>query len=495
MACLRLDSLAAALSGELCRAIGDLSVSGVSDHSDKISKGDLFVAVRGERFDGHQAINQVFEQGAVAAVVDNAESLQGRPGIVVADTRRAIGVVANLIYGEPTKSLRTVGITGTNGKTTTVWMVSEALSYLKSPTLRIGTLGISGPGQTENTLAITTPGAIQLHRSAARAVEAGAKNLVMEVSSHGLAQGRVSGIEFDVAGFTNLSSDHLDYHHDLQSYFEAKQQLFCQGRTGKSLPFAVINADNQYGLDLISMVKSDWQIVSCGELSYNQVRICCFEQSTTGSILELEIEGRRLKICSSFLGRFNAANLALAAGILSTFGMEPTLIKDALEKVSSVAGRLEPVLAPKGTIFIDYAHTPDALENVLQALDELPHKALWLIFGCGGNKDPGRRWGMGAVAKRYAEHIVITSDNPGTENQNDITADILKSGCDPTFIEPDRAKAIGKVLQNMEQDDIVLIAGKGHESYQIIGNEYLKYSDREEVNKAIALINSDTGKS
>jgi len=482
---LTLGNIATSLAGELSGAAGDLTVSGVSDHSQEISAGDIFIAVRGDRFDGHSALDQVFNNGAVAAVVEDASSLGDRSGIVVADSRRAIGVVANQVFGEPTRLLRTIGVTGTNGKTTTVWMVSEALRLLGSPSLRVGTLGISGPGQSEDTLAMTTPGAIQLHRCAASAVKAGATNLVMEVSSHGLVQGRVAGIEFDVAGFTNLSSDHLNYHLDLQDYFEAKKQLFRQGRVGQKLPVAVINVDNQYGSSLAAQLDSGWETLCCGEQAYQGVRISSFEQSATGSVLELELRGSRIGIRSSFLGRFNAANLALASGILYSLGIDPRSIKEALQRVSSVPGRLEPVLAPKGTIFIDYAHTPDALENVLKALQDLPHSALWVVFGCGGHKDPGRRWGMGEVAARYADHIVLTSDNPRNEDPDKIVADILKSGCRPKIIENDRAKAIREVLQNMQEGDIVLVAGKGHESYQIVGETYHHYSDKSEVLQAI----------
>jgi len=485
LANLTLNNLATTIGGQLSGAAKDLTVSGVSDHNEKISAGDIFVAVRGDRFDGHSALDHVFNNGAVAAVVEDASALGDRPGIVVTDSRRAIGVVASLVFGEPTKLLRTIGVTGTNGKTTTVWMVSEALHWLGSPSLRVGTLGISGPGQSEDTLAMTTPGALQLHRCAASAVKAGAENLVMEVSSHGLVQGRLAGIEFDVAGFTNLSSDHLNYHLDLQDYFEAKQQLFRQWRVGQRTPVAVINVDNRYGSTLVSRLDTAWEVLCCGEQAYQGVRISAFEQSAKGSVLELELKGSKVKIRSSFLGRFNAANLALAAGILHSLGIDPTSIRESLEKVSSVPGRLEPVLAPKGTVFIDYAHTPDALENVLKALQDLPHSALWVIFGCGGHKDPGRRWGMGEVAARYADHIVLTSDNPRNEDPDKIVADILKSGCRPTIIEPDRAKAISEVLQNMGEGDIVLVAGKGHESYQIVGDTYHHYSDRSEVLQAI----------
>ena len=485
---------------ELPPAVAMLSVSGMSLDSRRLSPGDLFLACEGSRQHGLE-----FAAGAVAA---GASAIVAEPSRDWPESRiRALGQelkvpvvglsglsmwsgeLAARFHGRPGARLRVFGITGTNGKTSCAHFLAQALAGRERCAL-IGTLG-NGFADALNKASHTTPDAISLHRMFDEFVSAGATAVAMEVSSHALHQYRVGGVDFEVAVFTNLSRDHLDYHGTMESYAEAKARLFAV----PSLRAAVINADDAFGRRLLATLPSDVKAIAygIGEMEHASferwLRAASVRVTTHG--LEMEIEGNwgRGRLNAGVLGRFNGHNLLAVLGTLLALDIPFEEAVHRLSGVQGVPGRMELFSAAgRPTAVVDYAHTPDALEQGLQAVRAHCPGRLWCVFGCGGDRDRGKRPLMGAVAERLADAVMLTNDNPRSEEPRTIIDDIMAGLQRPAaaLVEPDRGIAIERALREAAADDWVLIAGKGHEDYQIIGDRMLPFSDREQVRRCLA---------
>jgi UDP-N-acetylmuramoyl-L-alanyl-D-glutamate--2,6-diaminopimelate ligase len=473
-------------------------IDAVMTASDQPVANAVFVAIRGSSADGHDFLDEAFANGAVAAVVTEPERLAGRPGVAVDDSRRALSRICATLNGEPSRDLLTIGVTGTNGKTTVHWLLYHALFDLGFPALRIGSLGIEGGAavhrsgkvttRTAGQILMTTPAPGELHSSMRQARDAGLQACVLETSSHALDQQRVADVAYDAAVFTNLSSEHLDYHPDLEAYFRAKVQLFEQladlKQRAPSPGGAAINLDCPYGRRLAETVRATpVPVVGFGATPDADVRIGRFDQQLTSSAVHLVMAGEEHTVHPSLIGDYNASNVAAAFATLVSLGLEPQDVASALSEAPPVPGRLQPVGSDDITVLVDYAHTGEGLRKALGAVRGFTRNRLWVVFGCGGGKDPGKRAAMGAAARELADQIVLTSDNPKLEDPAKIIEDILTSGCEPALIELDRRTAIERTLRSAEPGDIVLLAGKGHEDYQIIGNETFHFSDVEEVER------------
>lgn len=462
-----------------------IGVSAVVDSGRHNQPGSIFVAYPGVTVDGHEYIEQAFENGSVAAVVSDASKLCGKPGIVVGDGRKALSFLAALFSDDPSKELITLGVTGTNGKSTIHWLLYHLLCELGYPGIRIGTLGIFAENIVDESSTITTPSSIKIHSVLKRIKEAGLKSCAIETSSHGLDQNRVDHLYFDVGIYTNLTRDHLDYHGDMETYFLAKTRLFDLLNRNKSRRGgAVINIDCPYGERIVQdYISPEVDLITYGENTKAVLRIVGFSQNFEASKLEFCFNGRDYSVATKFLGKHNASNISAAFAACVSLGFEPEIVLKAFGKIPGVPGRLEPVGTRDVAVFVDYAHTPDALSSTLGSIRELAKKDFWVIFGCGGDRDRGKRPLMAEAVCNFADKVVVTSDNPRTENPEQIISDILSEDCKAEIIEVDRKVAIEKTLRRVKKGDVVVIAGKGHENYQIIGKDKIHFSDQEEVMK------------
>ncbi len=474
------------------RAISVLGARRLTVDSRAVRPGDTFVAYPGEARDGRDYIAQAIANGAVSVLWDaDAYAWNARwrvPNLGVPNLRRQAGVIASEVYGKPSAKLWTVGVTGTNGKTSCSHWIAQSLTRARHKCGVIGTLGSGFTGRLD-AQANTTPDAVTLHGRLRKLARAGAKAVCMEVSSHGLKQDRVSGVEFDVALLTNLTRDHLDYHGTMRRYRAAKARLF----RWPMLRHAVLNLDDAFGLELAQMrAPARAQTRHSGEtLGYGfrappaRLRVPRVE----GRNLQLGLNGLsfdvttpwgRATVRSAMIGGFNAANLlgTLATLLVSNISLERAV--SALEKVSPVPGRTERYGGGRvPLVIVDYAHTPDALEKVLQSLRQVAgvHARIVCVFGCGGDRDRGKRPMMGAVAGRLADRIVLTSDNPRTEDPTTIIADIAEGISGPYEQITERRLAIRSAITQARRGDVVLVAGKGHENYQEAGGVRRRYSD------------------
>lgn len=454
-------------------------ISGISLDSRKVRPGDLFLAYPGERSDGRAHIAQAIAAGASAVVWDDRDFRWNAawqvPNLAVADLRAHAGEIASRFFGNPSGELWVAGVTGTNGKTSCSHWIAQSLGKLGRKTAIIGTLGSGFPGQLDDA-ANTTPDAVSLQAQLARFREWGAAGCVMEVSSHGIDQGRVNGIEFDVALFTNLTRDHLDYHGTMEKYGATKARLF----RSPGLKHAVVNVDDRFGNELAqSMDRSRVNVLAYG-MGKGEIAGHRLDLSTKGLKLEISTPWGAAKLDSRLIGEFNATNLLGVLGVLmaADVGLEDAVA--ALGQVEAVPGRLQMIREPGAPLaVVDYAHTPDALEKVLMTLRALlPAGArLHCVFGCGGDRDPGKRPLMGEVASRLAHRVVVTSDNPRSEDPLAIIDQVVAGARSSVEIEVDRAVAIRKALQTASQEDVVLIAGKGHETYQEAGGRRHPFDD------------------
>lgn len=494
---------------ELITPLEPLNVSGDCEqeilglHYDSrtVQPGGLFFALRGVAVDGHRFIGAARDAGAVAFVVEDESAVPaGTSFVKVADARRAMALMAATFYGWPTRTLPLIGITGTNGKTTTTYLVEGILAKAGLPAAVLGTVSYRF-GERTVPAPHTTPESVELQSTLREFVGMGARSVVMEVSSHALEQHRVDGCLFDVGAFTNLTRDHLDYHLDMESYFASKARLFSELLAPddvKPLRRAVINIDDPYGERLAK--ESACEVITFGLGGGAQVYVRDLKISRDGISGILVAPGWEKPLSSQLLGRFNLYNLLTAAAVGVALNLPPESIVAGLADHRKVPGRLERVENDRGvTLLVDYAHTGDALENVLSTLAELADRRMITVFGCGGDRDPGKRPVMGEVAGRYSDLSIITSDNPRTEEPLTIIeqvregivhlglkeygADELNRGfMDKGFVVvPDRREAIRLAVALAEPADIVLLAGKGHEDYQIIGREKLHFDDREEA--------------
>ena len=461
------------------------TLKGVAYDSRLVEEGYLFVAVTGSELNGLDFIGEALARGAVAIVAETEVQVPASVTFLeVRDARVALAQIACAFHRDPSAFMDVVGITGTNGKTTISYLIRAILEADGRAPGLIGTVE-NRIGDRVIPASRTTPEAPELQAmlDQMRAVSCGAA--VLEVSSHALDQHRVDGIHFDVAVFSNLTQDHLDYHHDLENYFAAKMRLF------RDLPSerAVINLDDAYGERLLKDVEYDNPPISFGLHSDALVRAEDIRLDATGTTFFVHSPWGSSDIHLQLLGRFNVSNAlaALAAG--GALGIDFARMVDTLEQVSAVPGRLERIPATEGEVFVDYAHTHDALENVLQTLREITRGRLYVTFGCGGNRDRDKRAKMAAVAEQHADMSIITSDNPRRERPMDIVAEICDgfASSDGYVIEPDRERAIELGIDMLEDGDVLLIAGKGHENYQEFANAVIPFDDCDVARNIIGL--------
>ncbi|MGI9951150.1 UDP-N-acetylmuramoyl-L-alanyl-D-glutamate--2,6-diaminopimelate ligase [Moorellaceae bacterium AZ2] len=480
-----LAQLAGATEGVLAQGgPQDTAIRGIHYDSRRIQPGFLFVAVPGLRTDGHLYIEEAIRRGAVAVVVQKDVPLP--PGVAwlkVKDSRRALADLAACYYGYPSRRLRLFGVTGTNGKTTTTYLLQEILRQGGCPTGLVGTVA-NRVGDRVWPAEHTTPESLDLQALLAQMVEAGARAVAMEVSSHALALERVRGTEFDVAVFTNLTQDHLDFHPDMESYFASKAKLFQELGHGykAGLKYGVVNADDPWAERLKSLVKVP--VVSYGFGPQAMIRGEGLQVDRSGSSLEVVGPGYRIPLKLKLLGKFNVYNALAAWAVAWQEGMDLHQVAYALGQVTGAPGRFEKVERGQDfAVIVDYAHTPDGLENALRAARQLTEGRLIVVFGCGGDRDRKKRPLMGEAAARWSDYCIITSDNPRSEEPEDIIAEIepgvRKVRCNGYEVEVDRRRAIARALGMASPGDTVVIAGKGHENYQLVKGQVLPFDDRE----------------
>jgi murE/murF fusion protein len=487
-----------------------IEIGEVCDDSRQVAPGDLFVAVPGQTVDGHHFLANAEQRGARAAIVEQVRPDCPLLQLPVANATEALAQLAMNRYGRPSDSLTLIGITGTNGKTTSNFLVETLLEEAELRPGLLGTVLYRGPGVNQ-AAPFTTPTALLLHRTLAELAEHGAKAVAMEVSSHALLLGRLFGVRFRVAAFTNLTQDHLDLHGTMEAYFAAKCQLFHQHLLPAELGGrAVINLDDPWGRRLFETL-SPAQRIGFSLTEPADVAVVREKTGVEGISAVFSTPVGEVTLQSPLTGQFNLSNLALSIGIGVALGLSAVQIGRGLSRLSGVPGRLERVPSRRGpTVLVDYAHTPDALSRVLLTLRPLTTSStkrgrLLVVFGCGGDRDAGKRPLMGRAAAEAADLVIVTSDNPRSENPQGII-DMIVAGVESTgrltplldrgqlassasgyFIEPDRRQAIQSAILAAQPEDLVLLAGKGHEDYQIIGTSKLHFDDREEAQRALQL--------
>ncbi|MBM4127041.1 MAG: UDP-N-acetylmuramoyl-L-alanyl-D-glutamate--2,6-diaminopimelate ligase [Nitrospira sp.] len=469
-----------------------ISVHAVTDDSRSIQPGSVFIAVQGERVDGHRFIPAAVQAGVAGLVSQQPVGNLSVPFVRVADSRKALGLLGSRFYGEPSSQMRMIGVTGTNGKTTTTYVCKALLEALGQRVGLIGTVGYQISGETIPA-SHTTPGALELQQLLAKMVAGNCTAAVMEVSSHALAQERVAGCEYDVAVFSNLTQDHLDFHKTMDEYFQAKLRLFT-GLTGtrKSNKRAILNVDDPMGQRIKELCPAPvwtYALKTQADLRAEHVRL-----SLGGTTFTAATPAGSFPVESHLVGEHNVYNLLSAIGVALNEGATPDQIRAAVRQVTNVPGRFERVTAGQAfTVVVDYAHTEDALVRLLTAAEALKAGRIITVFGCGGDRDRGKRPKMGRAAVRYSDVVVLTSDNPRTEDPLSILQEVETGVAEALKERPhveyrkvtDRREAIHAAVQEARAGDMVLIAGKGHEDYQIIGTQKIHFDDREVAREAI----------
>lgn len=463
----------------------DVEITGISYNSKTVQKGDIFVCLKGEHTDGHDFAKNAVENGASALFCEK-EMPFDIPQVLVESTRHQIADIASEFYGNPSKKINLIGVTGTNGKTTVTHLIQRIVEDSNHKCALIGTLGYKLSGKdTYHDAKHTTPQAPELQKTLKMICDEKIDYAAMEVSSHALEQNRVGNCEFNGAVFTNLTQDHLDYHITMNNYFEAKAILFRNLKPGG---FAVINNDDEYAQRFKSVVPEGVKVYTYSVKKDADVTACDIDFSIHGAKFDCKINGKIKKVNLQMNGMFSVYNAlaALTAGIAMGFDVD-TCIK-ALEETKSVDGRFE-IVNKQPLVIVDYAHTPDGLENVLKAARELTpsDSSLICLFGCGGDRDATKRPKMGKIADDNADIVVVTSDNPRSEDPQLIISDILAGiksvSTQRIFVEPDRRTAITMLKKIAKQNDVVVLAGKGHEDYQILKDKTIHFDDREEARK------------
>ncbi len=468
------------------------SVQAITDDSRAVAAGSLFVAVKGERVDGHAFLEQAIKSGATAVIAQASVECGSLAFARVADSRKALGLLGGRFYGDPSARLKMIGVTGTNGKTTTTYLCK---ALLESMGRRVGLIGTVAYQIGSETIAAshTTPGALELQQLLAKMVERGLNATVMEVSSHALALDRTAGCEYDAVVFTNLTQDHLDFHRTMDEYFQAKLRLFTGMAGGsKSGKRAIVNMDDPRGSAISRACPVPvwgYAIKNRADLKAEQLRL-----SMTGTTFTAATPAGSFSVESRLVGEHNVSNLLGAIGVALHDGATPDQIREATAQITNVPGRFERVSAGQDfTVVVDYAHTEDALVRLLSAAQALKTHRIITVFGCGGDRDRGKRPKMGCVAVEYSDVVVLTSDNPRTEDPLAILEEVAvgvrealqrRSHVRYRMIQ-DRREAIKAAIGEARSGDMVLIAGKGHEDYQIIGTKKFHFDDREVAREAI----------
>lgn len=491
----------------------DAEVTGITADSRTVRPGDVFVAVRGTQQDGHRFIQDAVDRGA-AAVIAEAWPFEGegpaqRPDVVlVPNSRRALGLAAANFFGQPSRKLHVAGVTGTNGKTTVTYVLE---SIIRAAGRKVGVIGSVEARFDRQTLSLghTTPGAVDLQRTLAAMVDAGVSHAVMEVSSHALDQQRTAGVHFKVAGFTNLTQDHLDYHKSMETYFEAKARLFSDGlkRSRARGRMAVINIDDPRGSELLERWGGKSLRVSLDPHSDADVVVLDARYALTGTEARIRTSKGEWSIRTALIGAHNLSNVCVAVGMALAMGFSKVRILRGLEALERVPGRLERVPDGRGRrVLVDYAHSPDALAKVLEAVRPHCEGRLVVVFGAGGDRDAEKRGPMGEVVGRWADIAFVTSDNPRGEPPEAI-AEGLAQGLEQagrrrvfvhaeeaararmesgTFVvDLDRQRAVHGAVAQLDPKDVLLIAGKGHEAIQVIGERRYRFDDREVARRAL----------
>ena len=498
------DVLAGCGAEQISGGRSSVDVTGVTQDSRRVKAGDLFVAVPGTKEDGAQYVGEAVSRGAVAVVSEKPVGSSQVPFFKVSSARKALALIAANFYSRPAQQLTLLGVTGTNGKTTVTYLLEAMSTAAYSSTGVIGTLGYKVAGRTVE-LANTTPDALELHRILREMVDSGVETVVMEVSSHALVQERVHGLTFKAAAFTNLSRDHLDYHKDLEDYFQAKRRLF--GELLSPTGVAVVNGDDTYASRVYNELRGQkrmaWKFsrAGAGEISATDV-----SYSLQGIKATLKTPAGDIPVKSKLLGPHNLENILAAAGVALGAGMARRDVQTGIERMTKVPGRMERVEnympGPAPAVLVDYAHTDDALKRALEATRSLAKGRVIVVFGCGGDRDKGKRPLMGTAAAEGADLVVVTSDNPRTEDPEEIISQVTpglekagmrrisagkaKSGEKGYLVDVDRRGAIEAAIGLATPDDVVLVAGKGHEAYQIVGTEKRVFDDRDAATKALA---------
>ena len=482
---MRLDELLAGIA-----AAPPVAVAGLTLDSRAVVKGDAFVALQGGRGHGLEHASEAASRGARAILWDPAEGREpaaadaAAPFVAVTALRDRLGGLADRFYGMPSSRLTVAGVTGTNGKTTCAWLLASAAGRLARRGAYLGTLGAGFPPAVDGG-ALTTPDVITLHRQLRTLADAGATHVAMEVSSHALDQRRVDAVRLRVAAFSNLSRDHLDYHGTMERYAEAKARLFRL----PGLEHAVINVADPVGARFAAALPAGVELtaVAVGGAAPSAARFVHVRRTRAADRgLELDIRGHfgERRLHSPLIGAFNAENLAITLGVLTAWQFDVDASLAALADCGAPPGRMEGYRLPNGALaVVDYAHTPDALAKALAAVRAHARGRVLVVFGCGGERDPGKRALMGEAAERLADRVIVTDDNPRGEDADRIVAMILEGMREPrqALVERDRALAIDAALAEARPGDAVLVAGKGHEEYQVVGRERRAFSDRERL--------------
>ena len=468
---------------------GRTAVTGIQNDSRKITPGDLFLAMSGINTDGSLYIDQAIQKGASAILIDAASVSQNVlpvPCIEVENLMQRAGEIAGLFYAEPSRTLNVIAITGTNGKTSCGRIIADLAENAEKKCMVIGTTGYGLPGHL-TTASHTTPDAIALQKLLAWARDRGAEMASIEVSSHALEQQRLSGIHVNTAVFTNLTRDHLDYHGSMQAYGDAKRKLFSH----PDLRSAVINLDDKFGQELLADMPDTVQTYSYSLRSNKADLYARIIKDSVGICADIQTPWGSGRLNSSLVGDFNLSNLLAAIGALCASGITVKTVLNGIEKLVPVEGRMEPFgTASQPTVVVDFAHTPDALQKAINQLRQVCNGQLICVFGCGGDRDRGKRALMGEIADQLCDHLILTDDNPRNENPEDITNAIVAGmkGCASVEVIHDRRQAIEKAVVNAGLQDYVLIAGKGHEQTQEYANSSTHFSDREVVQNILGAV-------
>jgi UDP-N-acetylmuramoyl-L-alanyl-D-glutamate--2,6-diaminopimelate ligase len=481
----------------------NIEISFITANSKNAGKDSLFIAVPGTNIDGHDFLNDAFNNGARVFITERSFKQSGTTNIVVPDCRAALAKLTAEFYNHPSKAMTLIGITGTNGKTTTAFLIESILKETKS---RVGLLSTIQYRFGTQTLAAshTTPGPLELQKVLRDMADTGTQYAVMEVSSHGLQQKRVENCHFDTVIFTNLTPEHLDYHKTMDAYLKAKEILFTSllSQSDKKDPVAVINTDDPSAQTLLNKIKRGTITygINSGDIHTENI-----DMSLDGIKADIVTPEKIFSVRSKLIGHFNIYNILAAVSAAVSLGLSTEEIKAGIEKAKNIPGRMDEVRNDKGIkIFIDYAHTGDALKNVLKTINELTDRKIITIFGCGGDRDREKRPVMGKIAANYSNILFVTSDNPRTEDPNIIIKEIEVGVMEKNFIKKDkpsstadtdkiyfieenRSIAIKEGISIAKPGDVVLIAGKGHETYQISGNNKYHFDDREEAMRALKL--------
>jgi UDP-N-acetylmuramoyl-L-alanyl-D-glutamate--2,6-diaminopimelate ligase len=481
---MKLNALVRHLDSEEVLGFSDLEIAGITHDSRKVRPGYLFVAIKGYNANGHDFIEKSLEHGAVAVVSEKKLRLDPNiPQIIVRSSRKALSSLSCCFYNDPSKKIDVIGITGTNGKTTSAFLTKSIIESAGYETGLIGTIKYQ-IGKKIIPANETTPESIELQSFIAEMVASNIKFAVMEVSSHSAAQHRIDDISFKTAVFTNISAEHMDYHETIQNYKGAKARLF---EFLKKDSFAILNADDEFGKYFAGRTRA--QILWFGIKSNADVEARICDESINNTMIKLSYSGKEIDINMPLIGQHNVYNALASAASALSLGFELEAVKHGIETAPVVPGRLESIPCKYGfRVFLDYAHTPNALETVLHTLKNLAKRRIILVFGCGGDRDKEKRPKMGKIADENSDIFWITNDNPRSEDPMSIIEDIkanIRSG--RTFhVQPDRYKAIGEALAEAKNGDLVLIAGKGHEKKQIFKDIIIPFDDKDVVKKMLS---------